>query len=679
MESFLQELALGLEKFGTGAYLIVFLVVLLETVVVLGQFLPGSLFLILVGFLCYMSVFDFSAMTASVLLAHLGGEFINYGIGRTKGRALFREESRFFKPRFLEMAESRFQSSGARLLVTGQFLGFLRPFISLAAGVTHYSLVKFAIVELIACSIWAVAHLAVGFFFGASWQQAVTYMRDFSLVVIIAVPLAVFCGWFIRQLLAFSGSLYRVLDRLHRIIKRTPGYRNLQQKHPLVYALLDKRISLSKPWGLGAVVGFSCALMLLGVTFFILWNVTTRGGWHTFDLSLVNLLAQLRTPGANHLFGIITNLGAAPVVTTVVILAGLFSFFARQYKSLFVIVGSVVLSMLASEFMEVLFQRARPDLSLHAVQAHGFSFPSGHATVAFALFGSLYYWLWNHPGVLRIRATLAFLLLMAAFLVGFSRVYLGVHYPSDVVSGFCVGFAGVLICGTIAANWTHLTDVQSRADVKAGIIMLIYAIGAVTYAYVKPVHGEGRLLEGAVRAENLPLDKSIEFMPRDSTTLFGHNYVPVNLVLQGQAQALSDALEKSDWKPVRPSDFFTRGMADPVFPAFLDGKPAGFSLQQETAEGRRILRLWPMPYTVQDKPLWAGTIVEQKRLKKWGRIDVYHQSPDVDLARDHFAEATGRFRPQLVRGFRERGLYPWPNPFFTLGAAVSLTVPQAAD
>src|SRR5690606_2917072 len=128
-------------------------------------------------------------------------------------------------------------------------------------------------------------------------------------------------------------------------------------------------------------------------------------------------------------------------VTGVVISAGALCLQARQLKSLFVIVGSVLLSIALAQALEYIFQRNRPELALHAVEAGGFSFPSTRATVVFALFGGLYYWLWNHPGVLRVRATLAFFLLLMAFLVGFSRIYLGVHYPSDVVSGFCLGFA----------------------------------------------------------------------------------------------------------------------------------------------------------------------------------------------------------------------------------------------
>ena len=116
--------------------------------------------------------------------------------------------------------------------------------------------------------------------------------------------------------------------------------------------------------------------------------------------------------------------------------------------------GWLLATSLNSQWVQVLKQaiaRPRPSTVGDTVVA-GFSFPSGHATVAFALFGSLYYWLWNHPGILRIRATLAFILLALAFMVGFSRIYLGVHYPSDVTAGFCLGLSGVIFSATVRAS-----------------------------------------------------------------------------------------------------------------------------------------------------------------------------------------------------------------------------------
>ena len=668
IENLIQELAFSLEKFGTGAYLLVSLGVLFETVVVLGQFIPGSLFLVLVGFLCYMGVFDFSAMMTSVILAHLAGEFINYGIGRYKGRSLFHEDSRFFKPRLLEMAESRFENSGAKLLITGQFLGFLRPFISLAAGAAHYSLLRFLFAMIIACSLWAIVPLGIGFFFGASWQQAVGYMRDFSLVLVVGIPVAFFSGWCIKQLLQLSGSLYKFLERLNRSIHESVWYSRLSLRHPKTFGFLEGRLSLSKDWGLAATFGFSCALFFFCLCMAILWDVHTRDNWYTFDLSMVNLLAELRTRGADNFFLIVTHLGAAPVISTVVVLAAGACYFSRQHKSMFVIVGSVVFSTLGAELLEFVFRRNRPDLALHLVEAHGFSFPSTHATVAFALFGSLYYWLWNHPGVLRVRASLAFLLLLAAFLVGFSRIYLGVHYPSDVVSGFCLGFAGVLTCGTIAANWKRLADVQSRADLKAAAILVVYVLGAWGYAVMHPIalNHKGVAQTKVTRVSSL--EPILSFVPRAARTLFGFSYVPVTFMTIGNPDNIIDQLKSRKWEQVRPADFFTRGVADPVFPAFISGKPAAYTFQQEAKNGRRIIRFWKTSAIIGKESLWLGNVVFQKRERKWRTVDVYHQSPDIDYAVEQLAiELSMTSSTSKISDFRSRGLYHWRNTFFTHG------------
>src|SRR5688572_19743717 len=115
MNEFLYELGESLQGFGTGGYLIVSLIVLLETAVVIGQFVPGTFFLAFVGFLCFARVFDFNTMLLSIFVTHYLGEIGNYTLGRTKGRSIFHDDSRFFRPRFLNMAEERFRKSGGKI------------------------------------------------------------------------------------------------------------------------------------------------------------------------------------------------------------------------------------------------------------------------------------------------------------------------------------------------------------------------------------------------------------------------------------------------------------------------------------------------------------------------------------------------------------------------------------
>lgn len=684
IEQFIHTLALSLEKFGSGAYLLVSLVVLLETVVVIGQFIPGSLLLLMVGFLCYMRVFDFTGMLISVSVSHLAGEYINYALGKYRGRALFREGNRFFKPSLLALAESRFHQGGARLLITGQFLGFLRPFICLTAGITGFSLVRFTVAMIIGSLLWSLVPLTFGFFFGASWQKAAMYLRDFSLVVLIAIPFAFLSGWFIQQLLALSGSLVRFLEYLNRRIRQSQWYGRMAARHPHTFDFMERRISLSRPWGLGASVGFASAAACL-VLFILIWlDIYYEGRLYRADLALVHLLAQLRTAGATGFFTTVSQLGNATAVTVTVVLASAACLYARQYKSLFVIIGSVVVCSLAAQGLEYVFQRHRPDAALRAVVARGFGFPSGHATVAFALFGGLYYWLWNHPGVLKLRATLAFFLMLAAMLVGFSRLYLGVHYLSDVLGGFTLGLAGVLACGTVAANWRRLTDTPRRADVVNGTIMAIYCAVAIALAYWRPYVLTGLERSHGARELKSSVAEALAAMPTDSATLFGALYVPPNFVVTGPVDPLLERLEQTSWRAVAPADFFTRDLADPVFPAFWDHRPAAYTLELREPEGRRILRLWRTDYAIEPggdaasavraTPVWMGSIVEQRLVEKWG-VDLYRQIPDIDRAADHLQEMLPGLTTDYIPAFRRRDLYQWSSPFFTHGHLLHIQIP----
>jgi undecaprenyl-diphosphatase len=95
--------------------------------------------------------------------------------------------------------------------------------------------------------------------------------------------------------------------------------------------------------------------------------------------------------------------------------------------------------------MKLTFQRQRPPDPL-IERLNNFSFPSGHATSAFIFYGLLSYLLWKTGLPRGGKILMATVLIGFSLLIGFSRVYLRVHYPTDVIAGFCIGFSWLLIC-----------------------------------------------------------------------------------------------------------------------------------------------------------------------------------------------------------------------------------------
>ena len=100
---------------------------------------------------------------------------------------------------------------------------------------------------------------------------------------------------------------------------------------------------------------------------------------------------------------------------------------------------------LLNYIMKISFRRIRPPDPL-VEKLHNFSFPSGHATSAFIFYGLLTYLVWKTDIPKIYKILLASIFILFSLLIGFSRIYLRVHYPSDVVAGFCIGFAWLSLC-----------------------------------------------------------------------------------------------------------------------------------------------------------------------------------------------------------------------------------------
>ena len=158
----------------------------------------------------------------------------------------------------------------------------------------------------------------------------------------------------------------------------------------------------------------------------------------SFDANTVQALAAVRTPSTTQLFMSITALGSTVLIGGFSILLGLY-FLVRGRLSLLaglaVTIGGSGAVLLT---LKEVAARTRPPAALQAYAETGFSFPSGHATMSLAFYGFLAYLAYGifPAGRYRVAATVA--AGGVVWLIGFSRVYLGVHYPSDVAAGFVI-------------------------------------------------------------------------------------------------------------------------------------------------------------------------------------------------------------------------------------------------
>lgn len=183
------------------------------------------------------------------------------------------------------------------------------------------------------------------------------------------------------------------------------------------------------------------------------------------DLMTLDLLAKaffVENLRADWLTPIMESISAlATPVSLLVLLLVIVAFAPGKRPGMFCTVN-LVLVVLLNVLLKELVQRPRPE-DINLVVETGFSFPSGHSMVAMAFFGLLVWLVWHYEKdrTLRLACCAGFLLII--LLIGISRIYLGVHYASDVLAGFCISLAWLAMYTSVAAPFL-LQEAEKKAD-----------------------------------------------------------------------------------------------------------------------------------------------------------------------------------------------------------------------
>ncbi|PRO65429.1 phosphatase PAP2 family protein [Alkalicoccus urumqiensis] len=192
------------------------------------------------------------------------------------------------------------------------------------------------------------------------------------------------------------------------------------------------------------------AAVALLVFLFIGWEVSD-GGMTGLDRFVSQTVFQLQNPDLIGIMGVITELGSVWFLTLMTVLLLGFLLWKRRYldsaAASIVMLGTALLTAL----MKQLYGRERPTTT-EQYDATGFSYPSGHSSGAAAFYGLVLYFIWVSPWRPGTKVTASLVPLFTAAAVALSRVFLDVHYASDLAGGFAFGAAWMILC-LLAADY----------------------------------------------------------------------------------------------------------------------------------------------------------------------------------------------------------------------------------
>jgi membrane-associated protein len=154
-------------QYGAWVYALLFLIIFVETGVVVMPFLPGDSLLFIVGAMCGAGLMSLPLVMGLLLAAAILGDQTNYTIGRYFGPRVFQwEESRFFSRRGFDQAHAFYEKYGGITIILARFMPFVRTFVPFVAGVAEMTRSKFTFFNVVGAVIWVVGLLSVGYLFG---------------------------------------------------------------------------------------------------------------------------------------------------------------------------------------------------------------------------------------------------------------------------------------------------------------------------------------------------------------------------------------------------------------------------------------------------------------------------------------------------------------------------------
>ena len=174
-------------------------------------------------------------------------------------------------------------------------------------------------------------------------------------------------------------------------------------------------------------------------TYALLTNKLTN-----FDTAVYSAVMSIKHPIVTGFFKAITFCSSKSFLIVLSIL--LFFIFKNKKYPLFSFI-SLAFIALSNKVLKFIFQRERPDWKM--IPEDGFSFPSGHAMASMAFYGLLIYLIWRTDIPKKYKKILTVVLSILIFLVGLSRIYLGVHYASDIIVGFAISLSYLIVITTI--------------------------------------------------------------------------------------------------------------------------------------------------------------------------------------------------------------------------------------
>jgi len=617
-------------------YALAFFVACLESVAFVGIVIPGSGIIVALGALIPSGAVGFWWLCFWSILGAVGGDGLSYWIGRRYQEQLTRLWPLSRYPKIMIRGERFFAAHGGKSVFLSRFTPPARGSVPLVAGTAGLPPGRFFASSTASAFLWAPAHIVPGMIVGAG--LTLTGLVATRLLVLVVVLVAVL--WLIGKatvlVIGHGGRLLTVTQQ--RVDRWARGHEGWVARQ--VLTLLDPTQGEARAVALLGIVLLFAAWVFFGV----LEDVVTGDPLVRADAAIYHMLQGLRSGITDHVMVVITELGSATVVGAVGAAVLLWLLWRRAWHAAVYWVAAVGGASLIGLVIKVALHRPRP--APVSAEWDTFSFPSGHATTSAAIYGFLAFVL-ARDAPPRWQAAIAVTAAITVALIGFSRLYLGAHWFSDVISGIAFGTAWISLLAI--AYMRHNPPELPATPLAAIAVVTIMAVGSFQVMHRMSTDLERYAVRPTERTMTLASwwQNGWQDIPRRRVDLIGEQEESFVLQWAGSIDDLKKRLIEVDWRVPAPWSMSTavnwlnatgNSLTLPVLPRLHDGHPARLTLVHAEGgdthpKGRWVLRIWKAETQLTtpgsgSQPLWVGAMTRQRIHQAFAPFDLgFEQSP----------------------------------------------------
>lgn len=515
---------------------ITFIIAFTESLAVIGTLIPGSVTMTAIGALVGAGVMPAFWTFFIATFGALCGDVLSYWAGRHYDEHLAQMWPFRKHPEWLEAGKAFFAKHGAKSVIIGRFFGPVRSIVPTIAGLLHMTAPRFLFAAMPSAFLWAVAYMLPGVLIGAlSAELPAGTSAKFIIYILIFVLAVWLLFWFCKLILSKTWkTLDALISRTWQAMRARPAW------HVITTPLADARepdLHQQLILVFATLITTLCLIMAL-------YSATHAGFMTALNAPVYHLLQSLRATSLDNIMAFITILGDRNVMAIIATLILIWLAWHKHYRAAAHWLGMMLLIGASVYVMKLGIYSPRP----HPQILNDFhsSLPSGHTAFVITIFGFLAFLIGRELPYAHKRYPY-FVAAVITFCVGLSRLYLGLHWFSDVMVSILLGLLCLMLM-IISYRRRHTSHLPSHAfAVACSIIVAMVWLPYASYKFRQEVENDRIIWPNS----NLTLTNWFGlYNPQIPILRFnrlGKAIEPLNIQWQGELPQITKILEDHGW------------------------------------------------------------------------------------------------------------------------------------